>query len=109
MADVAMKHMTSNFVNFDKFEGVDFKRWHKKMHFLLFSMSVVYARTTPEDDENATMEQIKKRNKWDNDNCVYRALILNDMSDSLFDIYQNVKSSKKLQDSLEAKYMAEDA
>ncbi|GJR45674.1 zinc finger, CCHC-type containing protein [Tanacetum coccineum] len=31
------------------------------------------------------------------------------MSDSLFDIYQNVESSKELWDSLEAKYMAEDA
>ncbi|GJU12173.1 hypothetical protein Tco_1134569 [Tanacetum coccineum] len=31
------------------------------------------------------------------------------MSDSLFDIYQNVESSKELWDSLESKYMAEDA
>ncbi|MCO6516555.1 MAG: hypothetical protein J6586_08695, partial [Snodgrassella sp.] len=31
------------------------------------------------------------------------------MSDSLFDIYQNVESSKELWDSLDAKYMAEDA
>ncbi|GJV18152.1 zinc finger, CCHC-type containing protein [Tanacetum coccineum] len=36
-------------------------------------------------------------------------LILNGMSDPLFDIYQNVESSKELWDSLEAKYMAEDA
>ncbi|GKD43479.1 zinc finger, CCHC-type containing protein [Tanacetum coccineum] len=31
------------------------------------------------------------------------------MSDPLFDIYQNVESSKKLWDSFEAKYMVEDA
>ncbi|GJW60509.1 zinc finger, CCHC-type containing protein [Tanacetum coccineum] len=31
------------------------------------------------------------------------------MSDPLFDIYQNIESSKELWDSLEAKYMAEDA
>ncbi|GKF63156.1 hypothetical protein Tco_0186604, partial [Tanacetum coccineum] len=31
------------------------------------------------------------------------------MSNSLFDIYQNVESSKELWNSLEAKYMAEDA
>nr|GEU82411.1 hypothetical protein [Tanacetum cinerariifolium] len=36
-------------------------------------------------------------------------IILNGMSDSLFDIYQNVESGKELWDSLEAKYMAEDA
>ncbi|GKA77293.1 zinc finger, CCHC-type containing protein [Tanacetum coccineum] len=38
-----------------------------------------------------------------------RGLILNGMSNSLFDIYQNVESSKELWDSLEAKYMVEDA
>ncbi|GKA38269.1 zinc finger, CCHC-type containing protein [Tanacetum coccineum] len=81
------------------------------MHFLLSSMSVVYVLTTPipEDGENATIEQIRKRNKWENDDYVCRGLILNGMSDFLFDNYQNVKSSKEQWDSLEAKYMAEDA
>ncbi|GKC86104.1 zinc finger, CCHC-type containing protein, partial [Tanacetum coccineum] len=35
--------------------------------------------------------------------------ILNGMSDSLFDVYTNVKSAKELWDSLESKYMAEDS
>ncbi|GJS47701.1 zinc finger, CCHC-type containing protein [Tanacetum coccineum] len=74
----AMKHMASNFAKIDKFKRVDFRRWQKKMHFLLSSMSVV-------------------------------SLILNGMSDSLFDIYQNVKTSKELWDTLEAKYMVKDA
>ncbi|GJX29166.1 zinc finger, CCHC-type containing protein [Tanacetum coccineum] len=58
----------------------------ENMHFLLSSMSVVYVLTTPifEDGENATVEQLRKRVKWDNDDYVCR-------------------------DSLEAKYMAEDA
>ncbi|GKE34309.1 zinc finger, CCHC-type containing protein, partial [Tanacetum coccineum] len=82
------------------------------MHFLLFSMSVVYVLTTliPEDGgDDATVEQNRKRAKWDNDDYVCRGLIFNGMSDSLFDIYQNVESSKELWDYLEAKYMAEDA
>ncbi|GJW29617.1 zinc finger, CCHC-type containing protein [Tanacetum coccineum] len=56
------------------------------MHFLLSGMSVVYVLTTliPEDGENATMEQIRRRNKLDNNDYVCR-------------------------DSLEAKYMAGDA
>ncbi|GKB66012.1 zinc finger, CCHC-type containing protein [Tanacetum coccineum] len=75
--------MASNFSKLDKFEGVDFRRWQKKMHFLLSSMSVVYVLTTPipEHGKNATMDQIWRRNKWDNDNY----------------------------DSLEAKYIADDA
>ncbi|GKE13954.1 hypothetical protein Tco_1421531 [Tanacetum coccineum] len=98
--------MASNFAKIDKFEGVDFRRWQKKMYFLLSSMSVVYVLTTPipKDGENSTMEQNRRRNKWDNDDYVYRGLILNGMS-----IYQNVESFKELWDFLEAKYMTEDA
>ncbi|GKB65194.1 hypothetical protein Tco_0921380 [Tanacetum coccineum] len=42
------------------------------------AMSVVYVLTTPipEDGENATVEQIMKRAKWDNDDYVCRGLIL---------------------------------
>ncbi|GJS86926.1 zinc finger, CCHC-type containing protein [Tanacetum coccineum] len=86
--------------------------WEKKMHFLLSIMSVVYVLITPipeDGGDDATVEKIRKRAKWDKDDYVCRGLILNGMSDSLFDIYQNVKSSKELWDSLEAKYMAEDA
>ncbi|GJY83222.1 zinc finger, CCHC-type containing protein [Tanacetum coccineum] len=75
-------------------------------------MSVVYVLTTlmPDDGgDNPTVEQVRKRAKWDNDDYVYRCLILNGMSDSLFDIYYNVKTSKELWDTLEAKYMVEDA
>ncbi|GJX16563.1 zinc finger, CCHC-type containing protein [Tanacetum coccineum] len=50
------------------------------------AMSVVYVLTTPipKEGENATVDQIRRRNKWDNDDYVCR-------------------------DSLKAKYMAEDA
>ncbi|GJU07319.1 zinc finger, CCHC-type containing protein [Tanacetum coccineum] len=111
MGVAAMKHMASNFAKLDKFERVDFRRWQKKIHFLLSNMSVVYVLTTPihEDGENATMDQIRKRAKWENDDYVCRGLILSGISDHLFDIYQNVESSKELWDTLEAKYMAEDA
>ncbi|GKE75882.1 hypothetical protein Tco_1537923 [Tanacetum coccineum] len=95
MADATMKHMASNFAKLDKFEGVNFRRWKKKMHFLLSSMSIVYVLPF-EDGENATIEQIKKRNKWDNDDYVCRGSILNAMTDSSFDIYQNVEFSKEL-------------
>ncbi|GJV18572.1 hypothetical protein Tco_1367592 [Tanacetum coccineum] len=64
MAAVAMKYMASNFAKLDKFEGVDFRRWQKKMHFLLSSMSVVYVLTTPmpeDGGDDATVEQIRKR------------------------------------------------
>nr|GFA34609.1 zinc finger, CCHC-type [Tanacetum cinerariifolium] len=73
--------MASNFVKLKKFEGVNFRRWQKKMHFLLFSMSVVYVLTTfiPDDGgENPTVKKVRRRAKWDNDDYVYKGLILND-------------------------------
>ncbi|GKD58047.1 zinc finger, CCHC-type containing protein, partial [Tanacetum coccineum] len=73
--------MASNFAKLEKFEGVDFRRWQKKMHFMLSSMSVVYVLTTPMSEdggENPTVEQ-------------------------------NVETSKELWDTLDAKYMVEDA
>nr|GEU53086.1 zinc knuckle CX2CX4HX4C [Tanacetum cinerariifolium] len=70
-----MKHIASNFAKLDNFKGVDFRRWQKKMLFLLFSMSVVYVLTTPipeDGGDDATVEQIRNRAKWDNDDYVCR-------------------------------------
>ncbi|GKD11149.1 hypothetical protein Tco_1190834, partial [Tanacetum coccineum] len=50
------------------------------MHFLLSSMSVVYVLTTPmpeDGGDDPAIKQVRKRNKWDNDDYVYRGLILN--------------------------------
>ncbi|GKA93203.1 zinc finger, CCHC-type containing protein [Tanacetum coccineum] len=80
MAATAMKHMASNFAKLDKFKGVNFRRWQKKMHFLLSSMSVVYVLTTPIPEDGVMMQPWNKLGK-----------------------------GPKLWDSLEAKYMAEDA
>ncbi|GJV19937.1 zinc finger, CCHC-type containing protein [Tanacetum coccineum] len=63
----------------------------------------------PELLEDATVEAIWIRAKWENDDYICRGHILNGMSDSLFDVYTNVESVKELWDSLESKYMAEDA
>nr|GEY78699.1 synaptobrevin, longin-like domain protein [Tanacetum cinerariifolium] len=60
-------------------------------------------------DEDDTVEAIRRRSKWENDYYICRGHILNGMYDSLFDIYQNVELVKELWDSLESKYMAEDA
>ncbi|GKD89772.1 hypothetical protein Tco_1365279, partial [Tanacetum coccineum] len=43
------------------------------------AMSVVYVLTTPIPEDNGddpTVEQVRKRNKWDNDDYVCRGLIL---------------------------------
>ena len=92
------KHMTASFFKLDKFERIDFRRWQKKMHFFLTNMSVVYVLSIPtqDDGDDATVDWMRKRHKWKKDDYVFRGLILNGMSDPIFDIYQNVESAKEL-------------
>ncbi|GJY65811.1 hypothetical protein Tco_0468049 [Tanacetum coccineum] len=98
MAGNTVKEMTMNFGKLDKFEGHDFRRWQKKMHFLLTTLKVVYVLKTsmPELLEDATVEAIRIRAKWENDNYICRGHILNGMPDSLFDVNTNVESAKEL-------------
>ncbi|XP_076921704.1 uncharacterized protein LOC143583221 [Bidens hawaiensis] len=114
MAGESIKDMSSKFSKLEKFEGHDFRRWKKKMHFLLTTLKVVYVQTTPmpampEASEEETLEQQRRRLKWENDDYICRGHILNGMCDALFDVYQNAESARDLWDSLDTKYMAEDA
>ncbi|XP_074313805.1 uncharacterized protein LOC141649001 [Silene latifolia] len=106
-----VKQMTSKFGKLEKFEGVDFRRWQKKMHFLLTTLKVVYVLSNPmpEHRDDETVEEARNRLKWENDDYICRGHILNGMSDSLFDVYQNYESAKELWNELESKYMAKDA
>nr|GEV63252.1 ankyrin repeat-containing domain, PGG domain protein [Tanacetum cinerariifolium] len=51
----------------------------------------------------------KYKGKWENDDYICKGHKLNGMSDSLFDVYRNVESTKKLWDSFKSKYMENDA
>ncbi|XP_074277971.1 uncharacterized protein LOC141601574 [Silene latifolia] len=107
-----VKEMTSKFGKLEKFEGVDFRRWQNKRHFLLTTLKVVYVLSTsmPEHRDDETMEEARNCLKWENDDYICRGHILNGMSGSLFDVYQNYdQSAKELWNELESKYMAEDA
>ncbi|GKE44124.1 hypothetical protein Tco_1471408 [Tanacetum coccineum] len=111
MAGNTVKDMTRNFGKLDKFKGHDFRRWQKKMHFLLTMLKVVYVLTTPMPEllEDAIVEAIRIMAKWENDDYICRGHILNVMSNSLFNVYTNVESAKELWGSLVSKYMAEDS
>ncbi|GKC87686.1 hypothetical protein Tco_1148335, partial [Tanacetum coccineum] len=59
-------------------------RWQKKMHFLLTTLKVVYVLTTPMPElvEDATVEAIRIRAKWENDDYICSGHILNEMDES---------------------------
>ena len=58
----SVKELTSNFTKLEKFVGVDFRRWQKKMQILLTTVNVAYVISTPrpEESENETLEQRKE-------------------------------------------------
>ncbi|GKD37339.1 zinc finger, CCHC-type containing protein [Tanacetum coccineum] len=72
MAGNTVKDMTMNFGKLDNFEGHDFRRWQKRMHFLLTTLKVVYVLTTPMPEllEDATVGAIRIRTKWENDDYI---------------------------------------
>nr|GEY53955.1 zinc finger, CCHC-type [Tanacetum cinerariifolium] len=94
------KFLVSNFMNY---KMVDNRPLMEQFHEMLRIMG------HPEWHEDETLKTTRKRMKWENDDYICHGHILNDMSDSLFDIYQNIGSTKELWESLESKYMAEDA
>ncbi|GKA85409.1 zinc finger, CCHC-type containing protein [Tanacetum coccineum] len=63
MVGSTVKEMTTNFGKLDKFKGRNFRRWQKKMHFLLTTLKVVYVLTTLllELLEDAIVKAIKRR------------------------------------------------
>ncbi|GJX04845.1 carotenoid 9,10(9',10')-cleavage dioxygenase 1-like protein, partial [Tanacetum coccineum] len=63
----------------NKFEGNDFSSWQKKMHFLLATLKVVYVLSTPMPEfmEDETLDQTRRRCKWENDDYICRRHILN--------------------------------
>ena len=67
MAELSSKDITTKFTKLDNFQGVDFRRWQKKMHFLLATLNVVYVLSTPmpEEKEDETPAEIRKRCKWE--------------------------------------------
>ncbi|KAL7598931.1 hypothetical protein Lser_V15G26067 [Lactuca serriola] len=106
--------MTTKFAKLEKFESVDFRRWKNKMHFMLTTLKETYMLTTlrpTESDEGVveTIEDIRRRQKWDNDDYICKCHILNGMSDALFDMYSETLCAKELWDALELKYITEDA
>lgn len=80
------------------------------MHFLLSTLKIAYVLDTPRPEENDNESSVatQERQKWDNAEYMCMGHILNGLSDSLFDTYQNEVTAKELWDKLETRYMTED-
>ncbi|EOY29099.1 Polyprotein, related, putative [Theobroma cacao] len=95
-ASGTLRELVSDFVKLDQFNGGNFLRWQKKMHFLLSTLKVVYVLTIqrPEEGENDSVAITRKREKWDNVDYMSKGHILNGLVDGLFDTYQNEATTR---------------
>ena len=106
----SLRQFAVDFVKLER-NGGNFIHWQKKLHFLLTSLNVVYVLITPKPKkrEDETLAETRVRQKWEQDDYMCKRHICNAMSDTLFDQYHNKPAAKEIWDSLEAKYMMEDA
>ncbi|KAK3039631.1 hypothetical protein RJ639_027222 [Escallonia herrerae] len=114
MAFVTLKDMGSDFHILERFDGGDFVRWQRKMHFLLVTVKVYYVivnQRPPElgENEEKSVAKTRERLRWDQDDEICRGHILNGMSNTLFDAYHTVNTAKELWNQLERRYITEDA
>jgi len=61
----SLKDLATNILKLERFDGGNFRRWQKKMHFLLTTLQVAYVRTfdQPQEHVNETIEHIQRRQK----------------------------------------------
>ena len=52
-----LKELATSIVKLDRFDGGNFMRWQKRVHFLLVSLQVVYVLNTlrPKEKDNETL------------------------------------------------------
>ncbi|GJR88839.1 zinc finger, CCHC-type containing protein [Tanacetum coccineum] len=88
--------MTTNFGKLDKFKGHDFRRWQKKMHFLLTTLKVVYVLTTPMPElvEDATVEAIRIRANLKMDESISVSSIIDKLPPSWKNFKHTLKHGK---------------
>ena len=108
-----IKIMNQDFVRLDRFYGSNFTGWQDKMRFLLTALKIFYTLDPAlapllEPKEDDTAEVVEKRKKMEENELICMGHILNALSDRLYDLYTNTHSARKIWDTLENKYKAQE-
>ncbi|XP_069143375.1 uncharacterized protein [Solanum lycopersicum] len=94
------------------FSGVDFKRWKQNMFFYLTMLSpqkFINENVPGMSNETLPDERLLVTEAWTHSDFFYKNYIQSGLQDDLYNVYNNVKTSKGLWDALEKKYKTEDA
>ncbi|TYJ98000.1 hypothetical protein E5676_scaffold487G00230 [Cucumis melo var. makuwa] len=95
-----------------RFEGAHFKRWKQKMLFFLTLKKVATACTIEKpkvSEKDPTKEQLKNLTTWTETDFICKNLILNGLTDELYDYYSTMTTAKQVWEALQKKYDTEEA
>ncbi|XP_076936451.1 uncharacterized protein LOC143603559 [Bidens hawaiensis] len=111
---VGVSTMANHAENPEKFSGLHFKRWQQKMFFYLTTLNL--ARFLKESAPPATnaegetdVQALSAVDAWKHSEFLCCNYVLNNLMDSLYNVYVSIKTAKELWESLEKKYKTEDA
>ncbi|KAH9678457.1 hypothetical protein KPL71_025717 [Citrus sinensis] len=96
----------------EKFNGQNFKRWLQKIFFYLTTLNLASFLTNdvPKPKEGETDVQVASAiDEWRHSDFLCKNYVINDLSDSLYNVYIGNKTTKELWESLDRKYKIEDA
>ena len=96
----------------DKFTELNFKMWQHKMLFYLTTLNLARfftenASKLKEDEHN--IQVISVVDAWKHSDFMCRNYVMNALTDSLYNVYQDKKTTKEIWESLNRLYKTEDA
>ncbi|TYK09542.1 uncharacterized protein E5676_scaffold757G00230 [Cucumis melo var. makuwa] len=88
-----------------RFEGAHFKRWKQKMFFLTLKKVATTCTTEKSkvSEKDPTEEQLKNLDIWIETDFICKNLILNGLTDELYDYYSTMTTAKEVWDVLQKK------
>ncbi|KAL5764580.1 hypothetical protein ACOSP7_016935 [Xanthoceras sorbifolium] len=91
-----MAHKQFETVKVERLNNVNFRIWKWRIKYLLTHEKTLHTvdREKPKDADS----------KWEEDNALARATILNHMQDDFISLYESFDTSKRIMDMLEDKY-----
>ena len=96
----------------EKFNKLNFKRWQQKI--LFYPTTLNLARFLTEEapklkKDECDIQVINVVDAWKHSHFLCRNCVMNALTDSLYNVYSNKQTTKKLWESLDHKYKTEDA
>ena len=96
----------------EKLSGLNFKRWQQKILFYITTLNLVRFLTEEapklKEDER-DIQIISVVDAWKHYDFLCRNYVMNALTNSLYNVYTDKKTTKELWESLDRKYKIEDA